>query len=278
MSDPFAPIALERDGARAEVRAYGAHVTSWTTPDGDERLYLSARSAYRAGAAIRGGVPVIFPQFATEGPGPRHGFARTRAWETIARGDDASASFRLVDDDDTRAAWPHAFDATYDVALVADALTLTLAVTNTGDAPARFTAALHTYLRVRDVAAVSIDGLRGIRHRDQTAGGVERVEDAASLRFDGEVDRVYLDVPNAVTLREDGAPDRALVVDAAGFPDVVVWNPGAEKAAALADLDPDGWRRFVCIEAAAIARPVELAPGEEWRGTQRLRVGAHRAP
>lgn len=266
--DPFAPIELAAGAARAVVHAYGAHVTSWTTPGGDERLYLSERSAFRAGAAIRGGVPLIFPQFSTEGPLPRHGFARTRPWSCVARTAD-SASFLLGDDEATRAIWPHAFRATYDVVVSVDALSLALTVENTGDEPFAFTAALHTYLRVHDVARVAIDGLRSVRYRDQTDGGAEHVEAADSLGIAGEVDRVYLDVPNGITLRE---PGRSLLVEADGFPDAVVWNPGAERAAALADLEPGDWRHFVCVEAAAIARPVHLAPGARWTGTQLLRA------
>jgi glucose-6-phosphate 1-epimerase len=80
--DPFVPIELaSADGARVRVLPYGAQVVSWRPAPGapggaGERLYLSARSGYRVGAAVRGGVPVIFPQFADSGPFGRHGFAR----------------------------------------------------------------------------------------------------------------------------------------------------------------------------------------------------------
>ena len=62
-------VLRSRDGALAEVYLHGAHVTSWR-PAGtrEERLFLSERSEFRGGAAIRGGIPVIFPQFAAEGP------------------------------------------------------------------------------------------------------------------------------------------------------------------------------------------------------------------
>jgi glucose-6-phosphate 1-epimerase len=265
MSDPFTPLVAGSavGDARAEIRRHGAHVTSWTTPDGEEQLYLSGRSALRDGAAIRGGVPIIFPQFSTFGPLPRHGFARTRAWDA-----DGDGRFRLRDDEATRAIWPHAFDATYTVDVADRALRLALTIANTGAESFEFTAALHTYLRVADLRDVTIDGLGGVRYRDQTAAGAERV-DEGSLRFAGEVDRVYLDVPGAVRLR-DGA--RTVDVSAIGFPDVVVWNPGERLAATIADLDPDGWRRFVCIEAAAIARPVRLAPNASWTGRQELTV------
>ena len=72
---------------RPTVYLHGAHVTSWKPArDHDERLFLSERSEFRAGTAIRGGIPVIFPQFAAEGPLPRHGFARTSEW-TLDDGD-----------------------------------------------------------------------------------------------------------------------------------------------------------------------------------------------
>ena len=264
MSDSFTPLVVGNGGdGRAEIRRHGAHVTSWTV-DGVEQLYLSGRSALRDGAAIRGGVPIIFPQFSTFGPLPRHGFARTRAWDA-----DGPGRFRLRDDDATRAVWPHAFAATYAVDVADRALRLALTIENTGPAPFEFTAALHTYLRVAEIADVRIDGLASVRYRDQTAGGAERVDETA-LRFAGEVDRIYLDVPGPVRLRD---ATRTVEVSAVGFPDVVVWNPGESLAATIADLDPDGWRRFVCIEAAAIARPVWLAPNESWTGRQELMVG-----
>jgi glucose-6-phosphate 1-epimerase len=266
MTDPFTPIELAAADARAAVLPYGAHVTSWVTPDGTEQLFLSARSAYAAGKAIRGGVPVIFPQFSDRGPLPKHGLARVRPWAAARRAPN-EAVLALRDDDAVRALWPHAFAAELTVTVEADALHVALAVENVGDAPLAFTGALHTYLRVDDVADVAIEGLGGVRYQDATAGAVERREEAAAVRLVGEVDRVYLDVPNDVVVRE---PARARVVSAEGFPDVVVWNPGADLAARLADLEPDGWRRFVCIEAAAVARPVEVAPGARWTGAQRI--------
>src|SRR5512146_3353582 len=64
------------DGAQAEVYLHGAQVTSWKAADGLERLFLSERSDFLPGSAIRGGVPVIFPQFNELGPLIKHGFAR----------------------------------------------------------------------------------------------------------------------------------------------------------------------------------------------------------
>ena len=72
------------DGARAVVALHGAHVLSWTPAGAPEQLYLSPKSEFTAGQAIRGGVPVCFPQFAARGPLPKHGFARTRPWQLVS--------------------------------------------------------------------------------------------------------------------------------------------------------------------------------------------------
>jgi glucose-6-phosphate 1-epimerase len=63
-------IRLRNNGATALVALHGAHVLSWIPADGRERLFLSERAKCGGGAAVRGGVPVIFPQFAERGPRP----------------------------------------------------------------------------------------------------------------------------------------------------------------------------------------------------------------
>jgi glucose-6-phosphate 1-epimerase len=89
------------DGSRAEIYLHGAHVTSWIPAGGEEQLYLSAASEFRDGAAIRGGVPVIFPQFSNLGPLPKHGFARNLAWELISA-ENGTACFQLRDSEAVR--------------------------------------------------------------------------------------------------------------------------------------------------------------------------------
>jgi glucose-6-phosphate 1-epimerase len=277
--DPFAPVEIRAaDGAGARVLPYGAHVVSWTpAPDApggaDERLFVSARSAYRAGAAVRGGVPVIFPQFAAEGPFVRHGFARTRPWSLVRAGRDAGgaaeAVFALADDAETRALWPHPFRCTLAVRAAGAWLEVALGVENPGGEAVAFTGALHTYLRVGDVEGARVRGLEGARYRDQAAGGADAGPAEGALAVRGEVDRVYLGLGGAVEV-DDPALGRRTRVSQDGFADVVVWNPGAALAAGMADLEPGGWRRMLCVEAAAVGRPAAAPPGGRWGGRQRL--------
>ena len=187
-----------------------------------------------------------------------------------SRGGDALASLSLRDSAETRAIWDHEFLATLGVRVGGDQLTVTLMVENRGRAPLSFTAALHSYLRVYDVRDTTLVGLRGTKHRESGAPGTLVKETGDSLGFDGEVDRVYVDVPRTLTLWE---PARSMEIGFETFPDAVVWNPGPTKAAALADMEPHGERRMVCVEAAAVQRPVTIAAGERWSGTQRFRAG-----
>lgn len=245
---------------------------SWV-PAGERasRLYLSGATELRAGAAIRGGVPVIFPQFGSEGPLPKHGFARTREWNVVdgprVAGDAAVARLTLAADESTRALWPNEFVAEVQVRVAGSSLEVALSIVNTGAEAFRFTAALHTYLRIGDVADASLHGLRGVTYRDSAAGGIERLDTDPLISIAGEIDRVYLDAPPRVEVRE---PHRTTRVEMAGFRDTVVWNPGAERAARLADLDRGGERHMLCVEAAIVRTPVVLEVGERWRGAQTL--------
>jgi glucose-6-phosphate 1-epimerase len=264
------------DGARAEVSLNGAHVVSWCPAPGDvERLFLSARSSFtrfHEGVSIRGGIPVIFPQFAKEGPLPKHGFVRTSRWTLNGYGGrqangDHIASFSLNDSPASRDIWPHSFRATLTVRVGGQRLATTLAVENTSKQQYSFTSALHTYLGVLDVRDAEILGLQGYQYRETRSPGEFFVDDQELIRVDGAIDRVYINAPTRLTLQE---PTRALGIETKNFPDVVIWNPGAEGAVAMSDMEPGGERRMLCIEAAAVQTPVVLDPGKSWSGTQTL--------
>lgn len=257
-------------GASAVVSRLGGQVLSWLTPDGRERLFLSEKAVFDGSVAIRGGIPVCFPQFAALGDLPKHGFVRTRPWSLAAEraGDDyALITLEFVDDEATRAIWPHAFRAELTLMLEADRIDLEFCVTNTGAAPFSFTAALHSYLRVTQVEDAALEGLYGYEYRD--AVNADRIvrESGTEVVVDGPLDRVYHDVRRPQLLK---AGNLSLGIQAQGFPDVVVWNPWVEGCAALNDMPANGWRHMLCVEAAVARQPVNLPAGEEWYGRQTL--------
>jgi glucose-6-phosphate 1-epimerase len=260
------------DGARATVLLHGAHLVSWVPASGEEQLYLSPTAKYGPGASVRGGVPVIFPQFNARGPLPRHGLVRTRSWEAVeavVRGHHAIGVLRFTDDIATRVHWKQGFEAELTVSLAGGEIDIELAVTNTGDTPFEFTAALHTYLRCNELLKVQLEGLQNRPYEDFLNGGAAGEQWGDVLTFVGAIDRIYHDVNGPLTLRELG---RRTSIAMSGFDDVVVWSPGDDGVQQLTDMPDEDWRRMLCVEAARIREPVHLVPGEDWAGMQSLRA------
>lgn len=245
------------DGAQAIVALYGAHLLSWKSAGGQERLFVSARSALDGSKAIRGGVPVIFPQFAERGAGQRHGFARLSNWRLGASGEEGSsawAEFHLNQSDlapSVVQAWPHAFELRLRLTVSDAALDIEFNVHNSGAQNFPFAAALHTYYAVEEFARATLEGL----------------PQQPLLHFSDKLDQIHAaKTATALTLH---GPGIALRLEQQGFSQWVVWNPGAADAAALNDMEDEEYRRFVCIEPARVDQQV-LAAGAGWTGRHRI--------
>lgn len=176
-----------------------------------------------------------------------------------------AAQFILTDTEETRASsWPHQFEVLYHVQLSADgnALTTTMTVknTNTNGEPFTFTTALHSYFTCQALSTVLSD-FEGVTYKDSIdpeQPGIHKIQ-TGDITFGKEVDRVYLDTKNALTI-----PQSNLTLSKENLPEAVVWNPYVEKATALSDMPDDGWQNFICIEPARVVEPAHLDPGQQW--------------
>ena len=256
-------------GAAAEVYHHGAHLTSYVPAGGSEVLFVSRRARFDAASAIRGGVPVIFPQFADQGPLPKHGFARLAEW-VLPDASETAATLVLTDSPETLHLWPHTFLASLAVELHENALEMRLDVFNRADEPVEFTAALHTYFRVADVREAAVLDLKGTSFHDKELDR-DRAQEEDELTVAGPLDRVYRDAPDRIRIR-DGR--RVIVLEKEGFADAVVWNPWTEGAAKLDDMEDDEYLRMICVEAGSVAVPVRLEGGGRWSARQRISVQA----
>merc|ERR1719221_1140621 len=93
------------NGDSAEIYLYGATVTSYITR-GQDWIFVSPGAIFDGKKAIRGGVPVVFPQFGQPDKAmPQHGVARSNLW-TVKSCEDAKeysrAVFTLTDNEETR--------------------------------------------------------------------------------------------------------------------------------------------------------------------------------
>jgi len=261
-------------GASVELYQHGAHVTSWKTVQGAELLFLSRESRFEREHPIRGGIPVVFPQFSDDGPLPKHGFARTNEWTLADSGQtpagDVFATLRFEADAGTLRLWPYRFALEYSVCL-SGGLKIRLAVLNTGALPLQFQAALHTYFLVADIRRTAVLGLKGVEYADSLRPGAREKEQGERIEFGRETDRVYLQAPNRLSVRDEGNA-RSILVEKQGMNDVVVWNPWIDKAKRMEDFGDEEYRNIVCVETGNIGDPFTLSPDARWEGVTTFSV------
>ena len=154
-----------------------------------------------------------------------------------------------------------------------ESLTLELTTHNAGATPFVLTQALHTYLAVGDVRRVSIAELAHLPFLDKLTERTHQTH-AAPWRFGGPCDRIYQRTPDSAVAAhgdaaytvQDPAGQRGVQLQTQGSGTVVLWNPGAEGAHAMADMPDTAWTRFLCLRPPTPSSDVvALAPGKPIR-------------
>lgn len=252
------------DGAELDLSAHGAQVLGWRPASGGERLWLSSQAGP---PVLRGGIPVVFPQFSDRGPLPKHGLARDRAWQVVAVGG-GRAMLELRDDQISRQVWPQAFCLELTAEVVADRLEVDLTVSNPGEQAWSFTAALHSFLAVTAANETRVRGVGGHPGQDQARGLAPVQVPAGDLA---------ITPPRDLAVRGACGPRRLLGgaygdldLTTGGFLDTVIWHPAEQN---FPDIPAEEAPGFVCVEPAALT-PVVLEPGGTWRGSMRLVAAA----
>ncbi|KAK9055252.1 hypothetical protein SSX86_026334 [Deinandra increscens subsp. villosa] len=267
-------ILHQTQGSSVEVYLYGAHVTSWKKK-GEELIFVSSKAIFSPPKPIRGGIPVIFPQFSNLGSLPSHGFARNRFW-TIENNlshvtNEVFVDLLLKPTEADLKIWPHRFEFRLRVTLKPGGdLMLTSCIRNTDAAgkPFTFTFAHHTYFSVSNISEVEVKGLENLDYLDNLKNRTRFTEHEDDITIESEFDRIYLSTPSKLAILDH--KKRTFVVQKDGLPDAVVWNPWETKAKTIVDLGADEYKYMICLEAAAIGKPVTLNPGEEWKGRLQL--------
>ncbi|KAH7519517.1 putative glucose-6-phosphate 1-epimerase [Ziziphus jujuba] len=268
-------------GASVKVSLHGGQVTSWRNEQGEELLFTSSKAIFKPPKAMRGGIPICFPQFGNCGSLEQHGFARNKIWmiddnpPPLNPNDSNGKSFidlLLKPSEDDLKCWPHSFEFRLRVSLSTDGdLTLISRIRNVNGKPFTFSFAYHTYLLVSDISEVRIEGLETLDYLDNLCQRERFTEQGDAITFESEVDRVYLSSPNAIAIL-DHEKKRTYVIRKDGLPDTVVWNPWEKKSKSMVDFGDEEYKQMLCVDGAAIEKPISLKPGEEWTGRLQLSV------
>ncbi|KAG6483025.1 hypothetical protein ZIOFF_059665 [Zingiber officinale] len=198
------------------------------------------QAVFKPPQAIRGGIPICFPQvmFSSSGNLERHGFARNKFWTVDTNPPPlptSSAVKSYVDlilkptPEDLKN-WPH--------------------------------------------SEVRVEGLETWDYLDNLKDGQRFTEQGDALTFESEkIDRVYVGIPTKIAII-DHEKKRTLVMRKDGLPDAVVWNPWNRKAKSIPDFGDNDYKHTLCVGAANIEKPITLKPGEEWTGRLELSLVA----
>jgi len=262
-------------GAQLDIYLHGAHATSWRTAEGRQMLFMSKKSFFKPNSPIRGGIPVVFPQFG-DGPLPKHGFARINDWtflnSQLTEDDCVEARLEMSENQQTFKLWPHKFRLELLFRLKAAELEISFSITNTGKKKFEFKNGLHTYFAVVDIGQASLAGLIGAGFVDFLGDKTVRAETREKIKFERETDRIYPSAPNTVVL-EDAGNRRKVVIEKQGMNDVVIWNPWVEKSKRMEDFGDDEYNKMVCVETGNLHDSVFLPPGTTRNSLTRFRSG-----
>ena len=263
----FIVAEIKNPHGEATVALHGGHILSFRPRDHEPVLWLSKKSQFKTGKAIRGGIPVCWPWFAdhpTDTDKPAHGFVRTAVWSVNESERLADESIRLklsiADNEDTRKLWPHRFKLEIDIT-VSDVLRIKLIATNSDGKPFKCSGALHSYFNISSISSIMIKGLEGCPYLDKVDQGRRKVQEG-SIFFKRETDRIYLDTMADCIIEDSGIP-RRIRISKKGSQTTVVWNPWIAKAGRMKDFGDDEYKRMVCVETTnADADVISLAPGD----------------
>jgi glucose-6-phosphate 1-epimerase len=269
---------VSSQAAEAEIYLQGAHVARWKPRRQRPVLFLSSKSLFTPGKAIRGGVPVIFPWFGprAEGkPGPVHGFARITEWTLegakVRNDGDVEITLALAPNDSAPTFGYGEFALRFRVT-VGSNLQMELEVHNYGKEPFVYEEAFHAYFAVGDVRQTSVSGLEGTFYIDKTDGFKRKQLGSEALRIAKETDQVHL-YTNATCVIHDSAWNRRLIVEKSGSETTVIWNPWIDKTTRMSDMAPDEWQQMICVETANAAdNALSLAPGGSHKLTASIRL------
>ena len=258
-------LEITNRAAKALISLYGGQVLSWQPLGEEQVLFISEKSWFEAGKAIRGGVPVCWPWFGPHPSGsvlPMHGFARLQEWRlqhvTSTQANETSAVLELEDSPATLALWPYPFQLRLQVDVGAH-LRIALTMTNRDTEEVEITAALHSYFQLGEAELVHITGLDDTFYID-TLQQEHTTLQQGQIKIDREINRIYLETGSSCTIY-DPVLARQIVVKKEGSRSTVVWNPWQERSRAFQDLGGEEYKRFVCIEAGNVRQDrILLAP------------------
>ena len=246
-------LRVDTELCSAVISLQGAHLLEFAPKGGESLLWVSPNCDFTPGVALRGGVPLCMPWFGPhpkDPQKPKHGFARNQLWqlgETHLM-NDGSVELEFLFVSEANDAFPYDFSAELRL-ILGHSASMELTVNNTDSEAFHFSWAMHNYYRVANLNKTKVLGLDNKKYKDNLEGLVEKNQQG-DLTFTTAVDRVFPDISEPVSI--DPGNGHLINITHENCPSVVVWNPGSEAAAKIADIGAGQDAFYICVERGAI--------------------------
>lgn len=225
----FSPRTIRKNTTQATVLPLrGGLVVSFSV-SGRELLYCEPETVLDTAREVRGGIPILFPACGRLQEGeydtvPKHGFARSRAWEVVDEREDA-LTLVLKSNPETLAQFPHPFVFTQTYRVESGKLVLTQCIENTGEGPLPFCLGFHPYFKVDPKVATAT--VPSDRYEDTTG----KYAFDGTFAFCNDYDSVCTNTDSTASVLETGCGAKISVSASDAFGYTVVWSPrGAQFA------------------------------------------------
>ena len=259
----FKYIEIENELSKAKIALQGAHLFSFEVKSHRPIIWLSDKSEFKLGSAIRGGIPVCWPWFGEhtqDGTLPKHGFARTSMFDYKIQKDDKALSqiiFVLKHSQASLDLWPYKFELSV-LFTLSDSLKMELITKNCDEKSFTITQALHSYFEVTNIDKVSILGLDNKIYFDSLLKKDFRQENP--LVISTEVDRIYKDISSEIKILDEKT---RVNIKTKGSNSTVVWNPWIEKSETMNDMGVDSYKSMLCVESANVLDDFKIVKPDE---------------
>ena len=265
-------LSLQNRFGCADILLQGAQLLRWQPIGTHPLTWLSPEPELLPQKSPHGGIPICWPWFGPHGDNPTlpaHGFARTADWSVHSIKRLHNGSHRLT----LRLPSPPSPKSPRLTACftIGPDLTIELTTLNSSNHPIIIGEALHTYFTVGDIRQVRVHGLNNQPYIDKTEAGILKRQRGA-IRIHGETDRVYVGSRSICTI-EDPVLQRRIRIEKKGSNSTIIWNPWAEKSAAISDMGADAYLNMLCVESGnALQDQVTVPPGAAHRLWVRYRL------
>lgn len=225
----------------------------------NELLYHSPLSKIDCKQTLRGGIPVLFPQFGNSGNLKKHGFVRDCNWRLVneeSNQNDLFVNYEYVITEGHFLDWKHNAKLNLKAFVINNVFNISLQILNTGVSSFEFTGGLHPYFKINSRSLIKISGLESTSYEDLFP------DISFDLTGESLIERLYFS--NKDLSFFTGSYN--LIIKSKGFKNWMIWNPGKEGAKYINDLPNEDWNKFLCIEPIVQDVPVLLKPQEIFNG------------